>query len=143
LPSLSANGTLFFSSCVWQGLSRCRDPVPLISLWRKSQNGRLVIFTLSGWLRWHLGTGFSFVMVPGVGFVSVVSGFEVVVVAVIFEDWYEVFEAETLLIVIVVVKVSVSNHVVENAGLRWIDVMSSLWIIRIFIWVAVRRAHLQ
>jgi hypothetical protein len=92
-------------------------------------------------LRWPLGTGFSFVTIPGVGFVSVVGGFEVVVVTVVFEDGYEIFEAETLLIVFVVVKVSVSNHVVKDAGLRWINVIISFWIIRVFIWFAVRRAH--
>ncbi len=78
-----------------------------------------------------MGTGFSFIVVACVGFVSVVGSFEVVVVTVVFEDGYEIFEAETLLIVSVVVKVSVSNHVVKDAGLRWINVMISLWIIRV------------
>jgi hypothetical protein len=143
LPSLSASGTVFFTSFVWQGSSRCRDPAPLISRWRKSQNGRLDFFTWSWWLRWHRGVDFSFVTVPGFVCVLVVVGFGVVVVAVVFENWNEVFEAETLLIVFVVVEISVSNHVVENAGLRRIDVMSSLWILRVFIWIAVRCAHLQ
>jgi hypothetical protein len=144
LPSLSANGTVtFFTSFVWQRSSRCRDPAPLISRWRKSQNGRLDFFTGSRWLRWHRGVDFSFVTVSGVVRVSVVVGLGVVVVTVVFENWYEVFEAETLLIVFVVVEISVSNHVVENAGLRRINVMSSFWIFRVFIWVAVRCAHLQ
>ena len=83
-------------------------------IWKRAQE-------LQEQLEWadkNLGIGFSFVTVPGVGLVSVVGGFEVVVVAVVFENWYEVFEAETLLIIFVVVKISVSNHVVENAGLR-------------------------
>ncbi len=56
LPSLSANGTVtFLTSFVWQRSPRCRDPAPLISRWRKSQNGRLDFFTGSRWLRWHRG----------------------------------------------------------------------------------------
>jgi hypothetical protein len=117
LPSLSTNCTFLFSSLVRKGSTRCRDPAPLISLWRKSQNGRLVVLTLSGWLRWHLGIGFSFVVIACVGFVSVVGGREVVVVTVVFEDRHEIFEAESLLIVfVVVVKVSVSNHVIKMPG---------------------------
>ena len=120
LPSLSANGTFFFTSFVRQRSSRCRDPAPLISLWRKSQNGRLDFFTLSWWLRWHWGVVFSFVSVFGVGLVTTERGLEVVLVFVVFEDGDKVVEVEELLSVVVLVGVienSVANDILKRTGL--------------------------
>jgi hypothetical protein len=112
-PSLSASGTFFFTSFVWQGSSRCRDPAPLISRWRKSQNGRLDFFTLS-WLRWHWGVVFSFVSVFGVGLVTTERGLEVVFFFVVFEDGNEVVEIKVLRFgVVEVIEETVSNDLVK------------------------------
>jgi hypothetical protein len=115
LPSLSANGTVtFFTSFVWQRSPRCRDPAPLISRWRKSQNGRLDFFTLSWWLRWHWGVVFSFVSVFGVGLVTTERGLEVVLVFVVFEDGDKVVEIKVLMFgVVEVIENSVSDDVVK------------------------------
>jgi hypothetical protein len=112
-PSLSASGTFFLFSFVWQGSSRCRDPAPLISRWRKSQNGRLDFFTLS-WLRWHWGVVFSFVSVFGVGLVTTERGLEVVLFFVVFEDGNEVVEIKVLRFgVVEVIEETVSNDLVK------------------------------
>jgi hypothetical protein len=113
-PSLSASGTVFFTSFVWQGSSRCRDPAPLISRWRKSQNGRLDLFTWSWWLRWHRGIDFSFVTVSGVGLVTTERGLEVVLFFVVFEDGNEVVEIKVLRFgVVEVIEETVSNDLVK------------------------------
>jgi hypothetical protein len=119
LPDLTTDGTLFFFSLSREWSTQRRDPTPLINRWRKSQNGRLIFLALvSGglWLRWHRGVSFSFVSIVSIGLVTTECSLEVVIFFILLEDGYEIFKAETLLIVFVVVEVSVSNHVVEDAG---------------------------
>ncbi len=123
LPDLSTDCALLLFSLSWERSTRHCDPTPLISRWRKSENGRLIFLTLIAcglWLRWHRGVAFSFVSVISVGLVTTECSLKVVFFFVFFKDGDEIVKAEVLVSVVtlvVIIENPVSNNVIEGTGL--------------------------
>jgi hypothetical protein len=120
LPDLSSDCAFLLLSFSWEWSTRCRDPMPLISRWRKSENGRLIFLTLVSCGLWDRGVVFSVVSIIGVGLVTAESSLEVIFFFVFFENGDEVVKAKVLVSVFtlgVIIENPISENVFEGTRL--------------------------